>query len=190
MDGRRPRLGLPALGIAAGGVVAGHWLAYLMIRPEHHDRASLLTSTGHGHLAAAVEVAWLVAFVATAAAFLGRFIRRGPTPPLPSLAARLWMLQLGAFIVLEIGERAVAGTFDGLVAVCVVGTGAQFVVAVAGAWILRRLERTADIVARVLGRAPRSLLRGPAVPIRSMGTLAHRAPAFATAVIRGPPFRG
>jgi Flp pilus assembly pilin Flp len=187
MDGRRPRVGLPALGIAVGGVLAGHWLTYVIVRPDHHDRASLLASTGHGYLATAVEVALLAALVAAAMVFLGRLVREDVTPGFRSLAGRLGTFQIGAFVVLEVAERAVASSFDGLLAVCLAGTGVQLLVATAAAWLLRRLERAADVAASVLGRAARTAIDRALAPLDLSPALRLRGAAYAAESIRGPP---
>jgi hypothetical protein len=187
MDGRRPRLGLPALGITAGGVLAGHWLTYLIVRPDHHDRAALLAATGHGYLGAVVEVAWLVALVAIAGAFLSGLARSDATPSLRSVALRLAAFQLGAFVMLEIGERAVAGSFEGLLAVALMGAAVQLVVAAASAWLLRRLTHAAAAASSILGRGTVAPLRGIVAPLRLPTGPFYRPPSLALASIRGPP---
>ena len=186
MDGRRPRLGLPALGIAAGGVLAGHWLTYLIVRPDHHDRASLLGTTGHGYLGAVVEVAWLVALVAVAAAFLGGLVR-SETPSLRSVAVGLGAFQLVAFVMLEIGERAVARSFEGLLAVALTGAVVQLAVAATSAWFLRRLARAAAKASSILGRGTATPPRGIVVPLRLAAARLYRPPSVSLASIRGPP---
>jgi hypothetical protein len=186
MDGRRPRLGPPALGIAAGGVLAGHWLTYLIVRPDHHDRASLLATTGHGYLGAVVEVAWLVGLVAIASAILGGLVRSEP-PSLRSVAVRLGAFQLGAFVMLEIGERVVAGSFEGLPAVAVTGAAVQIVVAVTSAWLLRRLAGAAAMASSILGQGTAAPVRGVAVPLRLATAALHRTPSVSPASSRGPP---
>jgi Flp pilus assembly pilin Flp len=190
MDGRRSSLGFPAVCVAVGGVLAGHWLTYLVVRPDHHDRATLLDSTGHWYLAAAVELALLLALVAAAVVFLGRLSGGGDIPSLGSMVRRLAAFQLGAFVALEVVERAVAGAFDGLIAVCLVGAVMQLVVATTSAWLLRSLARAAESVASVLGRALRPVLRRAVTAIAKGTTLFHPAPAFLPAGIRGPPSVG
>jgi hypothetical protein len=181
MDGRRPRLELPALGIAAGGVLAGHWLTYLIVRPDHHDRASLLATTGHGYLDAVFEVVWLVALVACAATFLTRLARTDVTPAFVSLAGRVSLFQIGAFVVLEVVERAIAGSFAGLLAVCLTGSVVQLLVAIAAAWLLRRLEQAAGTVASVLGRAARTTIGRAIAPLRLSAAFPHHGATYATA---------
>jgi hypothetical protein len=186
MDGR-PRVGLPGLGIAVGGVLAGHWSTYLVVRPDHHDRASFLAVTGHGYLAAAVEVAMLVTLVAAAAAFLGRLVRRDAAPSMRSLAGRLGTFQIGSFVALEVVERAVAGSFDGLVTVCLAGSVVQLLVAIAAAWLLRRLEHVADVAGSVLARAARTRMDRAVAPLRFVATPHSRGAASAAQAIRAPP---
>jgi hypothetical protein len=190
MDGRRPRLGLPALGIAAGGVLAGHWLTYLIVRPDHHDRAALLTVTGHGYLATVVDVALLLTLVASAAAFLSRLVRGDVMPEFRSLAGRLGMFQVGAFVVLEVVERAVAGSFDGILTVCLAGSAVQLLVAIAAAWFLQRVEQAAVVAASVLGRAARTEIGRSLAPIRPSAASPNRRAGHVTQSIRGPPTLG
>lgn len=190
MDGRRSGLGFPAVGIAVGGVLAGHWLTYLIVQPDHHDRAGLLASTGHGYLAAAVQLALVLALVAAAGAFLGRLTGGGDIPSLGSIVRRLGTFQLGAFVTLELVERAAAGSFEGLVAVCLVAAVMQLVVATTSAWLLRTLARAADSVASALGRALPPVLRRASIPIRLPAEPFRPVPAFRPAGIRGPPSGG
>lgn len=190
MDGRRSGLSFPAIGVAVGGVLAGHWLTYLVVRPDHHDRATLLASTGHWYLAAAFELALLVALVAGAGVFLGRLTGGGDTPMLGSMVRRLGAFQLRAFVTLEIVERAAAGSFEGLVAVCLVGAVMQLVVATTSAWLLRSLARAADSAASMLGRPVPPVLRRAVTAITTGATLFRSAPAFLPAGIRGPPSVG
>lgn len=190
MDGHRSGLGFPAVGVAVGGVLAGHWLTYLVVRPDHHDRAALLAATGHWYVAAAVEVAMLLALVAAAGVFLGRLTGGGNIPSLGSTVRRLGAFQLGAFVTLELVERAVAGSFEGLVAVCLVGAVMQLVVATTSAWLLRSLARAADSAASVLGRAVPPVLQRAVTAIAAGATLFRPAPAFLPAGIRGPPSVG
>ena len=174
------------MGLAVGGVLAGHWLTYLVVRPEHHGRAEILASTGHGYLGVAVEAAVLVVLVAAAGAFLGRLTGGGErTPGFRSLTTGLWSFQLAAFLLLEIAERAVAGSFEGLVAVAVVGAAMQLVVAIGAAWLLGLILAVADLAA-----GPAVAWR-PSPPLvartRAHPALPHRSPALLRTGIRGPP---
>lgn len=173
-----------------GGVLAGHWLTYLVVRPDHHDRATLLGSTGHWYLAAALELTLLLALVSAASVFLGRLTGGGDIPSIGSMVRRLGTFQLGAFVTLEVVERAVAGSFEGLAAVCLVGAVMQLVVATTSAWLMRSLARAADSAASMLGRALPPVLRRAVVAIARGATLFRPAPAFLPAGIRGPPSVG
>ncbi len=186
MSARRANGGLPALGLAVGGVLAGHWLTYLVVRPEHHGRAELLASTGHAYLGVAVEAGVLVVLVAAAGAFLGRLTGGGErTPRFRSLTTGLWGFQLVAFLLLETAERAVAGSFEGLVAVAVVGAVMQLIVAIGTAWLLGLILTVADLAAgmpvawRPSAPLVARILAGSALP--------HRSLALLRAGIRGPP---
>jgi hypothetical protein len=185
MQGSRSIGGMPAAGLALAGMLAGHWLTYLMVRPTAHTRAALLASAGHGYLAAAVEAAVLLALMAAAGLVLSRLHRTTDGPRIARVALGLWCFQLATFAALELTERAVAGSFDGLLAVLLVGTAAQFLVAVVTAWLMGLMVRIAD-GASDLARAWEQV---PAVAtvIAVRPPLQPPMPALLRADIRAPP---
>jgi hypothetical protein len=183
-DGRS----LAALGLAAAGVLAGHWLTYLVVRPAPTDRAALLGATGHAYLASAVEICSLSALAAAAALFIARLARGGnEDPTTPELAVRFWALQALAFAVIEIAERIASGSSAGLVPALVVGAAAQLVVAWVCAWLVRQLLEVADLVSAFAHSRPQDPARARSIRVPAGAVLPHDTPALTAAGIRGPP---
>jgi hypothetical protein len=129
--------------------------------------------------------------VTLAALFLGRVIRPGgPVSAFPSLARRLGLLQAGAFVAMEVTERAVVGTGFGDLAhggLLPLGVLIQLGVALLGAVVLRLVLHAADRVADAIP---------PAVPFPRTAALSFELPptpsrrtrlAVATVGVRGPP---
>jgi hypothetical protein len=114
MDVRRTFRGLPLGGVAAVGVVAGHWLAYAISVPNAQLRAEVLQSTGHGYWGIAVKLVAAVGFAAFATLAL-RLLAGDPSPDRTrgrTYAALLWrlaLIQLAAFSAMEAFERLGAG---------------------------------------------------------------------------------
>src|SRR5205823_2832840 len=57
MSERRSVRGMPFVGMAAAGVVAGHWLAYVLAVPASAERARVLIASGHGYWSLAIKAA-------------------------------------------------------------------------------------------------------------------------------------
>ncbi len=101
-------------GVACGGVVLSHWIAYLAVPEGTLDHA--LAQTGHrywGHfvaLALAASVAALTSFSLRALRGEDRRCRRSLERQFLSLVA----LQGGGLFLLEATERALSGHFDGV----------------------------------------------------------------------------
>jgi hypothetical protein len=194
MSERRTVGGMPFAGMAAAGVVAGHWLAYLLAVPVSAERAHVLAASGHGYWSLAIKAAVVLAVLSLGTVLLrrlsGRLLGDEPVSERPSrVALRLALLQVAAFTAMEATERLVAGApVAGMFAhhVFVLGLALQILAAAAGAlvllWFGRFAERIAEILARV--RFPR---RRPAlaVPIRLATTPAHALRGAAG--VRGPP---
>ena len=135
-DGNARRTGV-ILGVAAAGLLLGHWLTYLLDVPSH-ARDQVLQATGHGYLATAGRLAAVTAAVSLAIVFLGRLTRRAPGAPFIAVAGRLAAVQISAFVAMEVLERLGAGApMHDLATILPVGVAAQAVVALAGAWLLR-----------------------------------------------------
>ena len=94
-------------GLAAGGVVAAHVLAFLIVAPDPVRRAQLLEESGHGAWPLVVSLA-TGALVAGLAGFtVGRGRRPGPSPRslFAGAVVRLTVLQVVGFVGLEALER-------------------------------------------------------------------------------------
>ncbi|HVL28065.1 MAG TPA: hypothetical protein VM390_07945, partial [Acidimicrobiales bacterium] len=106
-----PRAVVPVLAAAAGVVVA-HAGGYVAAFPAGARRDPHLEATGHGYWPVAVAVAVVaagVALVLAATAGAARGASARPPNPHRRVARRLAGWQVGAFVLLEVGERAVAG---------------------------------------------------------------------------------
>ena len=188
MRGTHPRRTVATVGVAAAGLVLGHWLAYEFGAAHTQEREQLLRAGAHAYLPYAVQVAVLTATLGLAAVFLARLTRREANGSLARDTARLASLQTGAFATLEIGERLLAGASLHDLAhgrLLVIGLCVQVAVALCGATLLRLTERAAEL-AESFGRSP-GLVRPrsvatPAIltiqpsPRPTMGPVESRAP--------------
>jgi hypothetical protein len=179
-----PRIRIASvLGLAFGGLVAGHWLAYA--GAEHAREA---TADAHAWLAPASRLA-LVAVIATlATATLRRVIRpAGTVPWWGSVAARLFAFQATAVLAVEVSERLVAGAgLHDLPALMPLGIAAQALIAIIGAWLLRAAFRVGELLVAIVARPSRprastlSLVAAPAVaravPLGIAAPVGLRAP--------------
>ena len=192
MHGVRRRR-LVTLGVAAAGVLAGHWLTYLVDVPDAHARAAVLAATGHAYLSIAGELVTVFATVSIVAVFLGALLDAGAGPrPGRALAVRLSVLQIGAFVAMEVLERVVSGaSITTLLRGDILPTGvvANVAVALIGAlalrWILRAADRVAERVAS--GRPAASF---PRRALRALAPVSFVRPslvALACVPPRGPP---
>jgi len=127
MSWRRP------FGLAWGGVVAGHAIAYVLAYPVARVRLAHLHETGHGGFGILLVLGFAAAGLALSSTFL-RAIRRKGTPV---SVASLLPLQVGLFLGLELAERG----FDlsRTLSDHAVGLGilVQVVLAFALAWLAR-----------------------------------------------------
>lgn len=191
MSVQRPYRGA-AWGVAAGGVLLGHWFTYRVTAPDAHLRAAELSATGHSYLGVLNDAGLILSLIGVAAIFLGRLTDAGrPTPGLRSLVTRLAAFQVLAFAAMELIERWTSGAPIGGAmhhGVLQVGIPIQLVVAVIAAVAIRWLLRAAARLEAILGAAaalPRSVT-SPLVPHRQVWPA---RPVLATAGIRGPPAR-
>ena len=181
------------LSVAAAGVLAGHWLTYLVSVPDGRARTAALAATGHGYLSLVGELVTAFAALSIAAVFVGALVDAGSGPrPGRALALRLSAIQVAAFCSMEVLERVMAGSPVGALArsaILPVGVLANVGVALLGAialrWILRAADRVADAAeagaaAAILPR-PTLLLPLPVVPARLSLLELAAVPA------RGPP---
>ena len=181
---------LTTLGVAVGGVLAGHWLTYLAVAPVAGSRAAILRQTGHAYLGLANDLALVAALAAMATMFIGQLTDPEPTGQLRGLTARVVRFQVIAFVLLEVLERVTAGSpLAGLIhtGILPVGIAAQIAIGYLAARAIRWLLRTADRVAETFGRAS-------IVPRRHVPRTLLPEPVFRSAVrhlsatgVRGPP---
>ena len=157
-DGNARRTGV-ILGVAAAGLLLGHWLTYLLDVPSH-ARDQVLQATGHGYLTTAGRLAAVTAAASLAIVFLGRLTRREPGAPFIAIAGRLAAVQISAFVAMEILERLGAGApMHDLTTILPVGVSAQAVVALAGAWLLRSVLHAAEVADSLAMSLPPSVPR-------------------------------
>jgi hypothetical protein len=181
-------------GLAAGGVAAGHAVAFMLAAPHPARRQGLLAETGHGvwPLLAPIAMGALVAALAGFAA--GRLPDERPAPDAALLrraAALLVPLQLIAFLLLEALERLASGhDLSELPGEPVVAIGmvTQTLVALAGAALLTLFARFVDRLGRLLRQAPPAA-HPLVVPVAPTIALPHRRAARGPANPRGPPTR-
>ena len=148
----RPSL---VLGLALGGVLLGHTVAYRVLLPDAHARTLELAASGHGYLSSANVVGLVAAVVALAALFLGRVLNADEID-LRHLTTRLIGFQMAVFVAMEVLERiASGGGVQHLPAVLLVGLPLQVAVALVVALVARLLLRVAAAIAERLAAAPR-----------------------------------
>ena len=168
-----------ALGLAAGGVLAGHGVTYAIVHPDAHERAGVLAATGHAYLHL-VEGPGLIVTVASAfSAVLVGFGRLGPSRDRGSTFRRFAAIQIGAFAAIELGERVGSGAGIGGQAdlrLLATGLSVQLVLAWAGAWLLDLLHRAGARLVDAHGSGsvpvPRTLLPHARIPEASLVPLA------------------
>ena len=184
---------LVAISLMSVGSLAAHSLAYRLVEPSGSARAELLSSTGHGYLAALPAVLAACCAVGVAAlAVLAVRAARGRAP----VDARwpLALLPLLGFAVQEHLERLFAGAPVAGAALdpsFLVGVALQIPFAVAAIAVARLLCRAADSIGRALSSpfAQRGRARQDALP-RGTGVILPRLPALALGSSgRGPPLR-
>ena len=157
---RRPFVWIAAL--ALSGVAAGHAVAYYLAVPGAAQRNALLAQSGHSYWNIAVTVAVLLelAGVFTVAVRHFRAGRAGTSSlrlRFPQLAWRMAAMQVGAFGVLEVAERArsgvpVAEMFHNHL--FPIGVVIQLLVACAGALLLSWLARAVEAIGSLFRHRP------------------------------------
>ena len=135
------------LGLALGGVLAGHTLTYLVLEPDAHQRADVLAQTGHTYLHAANAFGVAAVVVSLAVLFLHGVLGR-PEVARRALLGRLLAFQVSAFLAMEIVERLIAGSGLAHVgSVALVGVPTQLVVGVAICGLIALTVRAGRAVA-------------------------------------------
>lgn len=177
-----------AFGVAAGGVLLGHWVTYTVAGPRGQGAPEAMAHTGHGYLTLANDVALTLALAGVALVFLGRLTRGDDDAPGWRMTAfRLAAFQIAAFGTMETLERLTAGApMRDLVGLIPVGVAVQGVLAAAGALLIAWLLRAAASIEAALGTAPALPL--PAAVSLAIASCRPRARlAVAADGIRGPP---
>ena len=176
-------------GLASGGVVAAHWLAYRLTTPAGHHGSDILHATGHRYWTWFVAVA-LGALVAGLAGFAHQRMQAGASMGAGALyrysLGRLITLQTVGFLLLEIVERLASGGSLDLAhqPAVVLGVGLQVVIAFIGALLLVAFGRAIDAFAR-LGDRP--AIRESLVPFGSQIASIRPRMAIGGWTLRGPP---
>lgn len=152
MSGRRSIRPSVVLGLALGGVLVGHTLAYRLLLPDAHARTLELARSGHGYLSGANAVGVVAAIVALCVLILGRLLRSDEADTW-SILWRLVAFQMAAFTSMEILERLASGAGSSrLLPVLAVGLPVQGIVAAVIALLARFLLRVADRIASMASR--------------------------------------
>lgn len=186
MDARRRPV---VLGVAVGGVLAGHWLTYLAVSPTSHARTALLHDTGHAYLGLANDVGLLVVMAAFAAIFLGRLTARGFDSG-AGITRRIVGFQVGAFLAMEVLERITAGASLAALAhhlLLPVGIAVQIGVALLASAVIRWLLRLADRVASAMAAGAASPPRPVTAFALPTGALVPAGRELFATGVRGPP---
>ena len=189
--------GFSLVGVAVGGVVLAHWLAYVLAIPGAHARSQVLAASGHSYWVTAIKFAVVLGLAALGALFL-RHLDRSPRTwesgqeAFSRIATRLSLLQVMAFIAMEVTERLVVGAPVAHLfhhRLFLIGLALQLIVASGGALLLLWFSRTAERVAEALGRPllprPRpAVLRTIRIEIQ---TILPVDPVRDGVGLRGPP---
>lgn len=166
-----------------------HFLAFWLAAPDAHNRAHLLSSTGHSHWIYVAGAGFFGGVLAMAGFIRSCVEAHATASGLTRYAvARLAPFQVVAFVLLEMVERASSG--HGLLATLVepavlIGIILQLLVAIAGAVLLRAVARVVETLraralpARLRESGHRFLVRFIHVP-----RLRLDAAGF---TLRGPP---
>ena len=133
--------------VAAAGIVVAHAADYALAFPDPARRSRVLAATGHGYWPVAVLVAVVCAALGLALAARRGWRRAASSTSLPVTAGQLAVGQVALFAVIETVERTAVGghplMFLGT-AQFAVGVVLQVAVALAGALVLRGVERGAS----------------------------------------------
>ena len=188
MRGTHPRRAVATVGVAGSGLLLGHWLAYALGTPHAHAREELLHATGHGYLPYATQVALLAGALGLAALFLARVSNREGRGSFRLDAATLAAVQSVTFVAMEAGERLASGaslhdlTHGKLLTI---GLAVQISVAVAGAGVLRLIDRAAETAETFADITPP--VHRPVATVAIAAFVVPPRPAMRSAASRAPP---
>jgi hypothetical protein len=178
------------MGVAVGGVLAGHWLTYLAVAPIAGPRATILHQTGHSYLGLANDLALVGALAAMASMFIAQLTSPAPAAGLLGITGRVVRFQVCAFVALEVLERVTAGSpLSDLIrsGILPIGVVAQITVGLLAASMIRWLLLTADRVAAAMGRAAAPPRRDMPRPLLPEPVFVPIFPHLSAAGVRGPP---
>ena len=144
---------------AVVGLVGAHILDYTLLFRNSVVRSGLLRQSGHGYFSRAIEFAIASAIIAVigsvALGFMRERSRRSEPWSIRRAAGALALIQSGAFIALEAGERVIAHAHaEQFIKVTLLGVALQIVVATVATIVVALLERVGEIVAQALASAP------------------------------------
>jgi hypothetical protein len=196
MDDRRTPRGFPVVGLAAAGMMAGHWLAYVIAVPRTSLRVRVLAESGHSYWMIAVQIALGMGLLSLGILAARRILdasedRHVAGRPGPPSGARLALLQVALFTVVEVVERLGGGQPVGSMFqhhVFLAGVVIQCLVALAIAALLAWFGRVASRVATFAGTV--RLPSRAAVPLRlSSSSFRPVLVLQGAAGLRSPPSR-
>jgi hypothetical protein len=192
MAERRAFRGLPLAGAAAAGTLVGHWAAYLLAFPHAHARAEMLSEAGHGYWGSALKVVTVLAL-----AGLGALVVRTaavPNEPMSGFRTFTWVfrrlavLQILAFVCMEVVERMVAGAPLGALLghdVFVLGLALQVAVAGLATVVLLAFGWT---IVRVWSAMRRPRIARPPRVLAPVRVATSRSFDLSSSIaVRGPP---
>lgn len=193
MSGQTRRAAGGWLGLLAfAGLLIGHFVAYLVVVPDHGMRAAVLEATGHRAHGLFVPLAG-AALLGAAIGLIAHQLRGRASAPGREwspmrVALTLWLLQTTAFIALEASERALSSHAVSELLhepAFVLGLALQAIVALAGAIIVLLLRISVAALCRYLFSRPaaatHTTLSGPEI------LLVPRSVARSAWNLRGPP---
>jgi hypothetical protein len=184
---RRDRAWLP--GIALAAVWVTHRIAYHVAAPDAHERVQLLDATGHGYLPvlAPVVISLLVASIGCFILQRSRDSALRSNVSYSAVAGRLALLQVVAFLGMELAERVANGASSAEFLQPVVGVGLvlQLVSACVVASLLFMLGRAVEAIRRswcLRRRVTHTMSWARQVP-----TVRRAIPATGGPTLRAPP---
>ena len=178
------------MGVAVGGVLAGHWLTYLVVTPIAGSRATILHQTGHSYLGLANDLALVAALAALASMFIAQLTDPAPAGHLLGITGRVVRFQVCAFVAMEVLERVTAGSpLSELIrtGILPIGVAAQVTIGFLAAFAIRWLLRAADRVAEALGHASAPPRRDVPRPLLPDPVFVSDFRHLSAAGVRGPP---
>jgi hypothetical protein len=179
-------------GMAAGGVVASHSLAYLLASPDPHSRAELLEATGHDDFGVVIALALGVLVAGLSRFASGRAWAQTNTRASDLYALtvpRLLALQLGGFVTLEMIERVLMGLTPLHIVsepAVLIGLLLQAGAALIGAGLLILFAKTLESVFSRQELTASAGDRVPLIPTRRV-LPARIEVAVGSGTLRGPP---